>query len=46
MKHYPFEEKTIEEFVQEAMLLLGTGADMTPEEEAEDDADYGYFEDD
>ncbi len=46
MKKYPFEEKSIEELVEEANKLLLQSGEMTEEEEIEDDADGGYFEDD
>lgn len=43
---YPIEEKTIEELVEEANFLLQNCNEMTYEEELEDDAEGGYFEDD
>ena len=47
MKKYPFEEKTIEELLEEARSILKEGVqELTEEEEREDDAEYGYFEDD
>lgn len=49
MKRYPFEEKSLEELVKEANELLEKNKylpEMTQEEEIEDDAEGGYFEDD
>lgn len=47
MKKYPIEEKTVEELVKEAKRILAVGVkEMTEEEEREDDAEGGYFEDD
>ena len=47
MKKYPIEEKTVEELVAEANRILAAGVtEMTEEEEMEDDAEGGYFEDD
>ncbi len=43
---YPIVEKTVEELVAEANLLLQDCKEMTYEEEMEDDAEGGYFEDD
>ena len=42
----PFEEKTVEELVKEANELLKNCGELTEEEEREEDAEYGYFEDD
>lgn len=47
MKKYPIEYKTVEELVAEANeLLKNSTGEMTGEEEMEDDAEGGYFEDD
>ena len=46
MKKYPIEYKTVEELVAEANELLKDSYEMTEEEEMEDDAAGGYFEDD
>lgn len=47
MKKYPFEEKTVEELVEDVNRILAAGVrEMTEEEEMEDDAEGGYFEDD
>lgn len=43
---YPIEEKTLEELIEEANILLQNNEEMTREEEMEDDAEGGYFEDD
>lgn len=43
---YPIEEKTLEELIEEANILLQNNEEMTCEEEMEDDAEGGYFEDD
>ena len=47
MQHkYPIEYKTIEELVKEANeLLKNSVGEMTEEEEIEDDAEGGYFQD-
>jgi len=46
MSKYPFEEKSIEELLKEANeLLKNSTREMTEEEEIEDDAEYGYFQD-
>ena len=46
MKKYPIEEKSIQELVKEANELLRNSiGTMTEEEEIEDDAEYGYFQD-
>ena len=45
---YPIEYKTVEELVKEANELLAASKDMpemTEEEEIEEDAEYGYFQD-
>ena len=43
---YPFEEKSVEELVAEANeLLRKCTREMTEEEEIEDDAEGGYFQD-
>lgn len=42
----PIEEKTIEELVKEVAISLKNVVIMTEEEEREDDAEAGYFEDD
>lgn len=44
-KRYPIEYKSIEELVREANELLKDTSEMTEEEEIEDDADGGYFQD-
>ena len=47
-KKYPIEYKTVEELVKEANELLAAAKDMpemTEEEEIEDDAECGYFQD-
>lgn len=46
-KKYPFETISVEEMVK-AMNASGKAKVpvMTPEEEIEDDAEYGYFQDD
>ena len=42
-----FDEKTVEELVAEANLLLKSSiGEMTEEEARENDAEGGYFEDD
>lgn len=46
MYKYPFEEKSLQELVEEANKLLRDVNTMTEEEELEDDAEGGYFEDD
>ena len=46
MKKNPFEEKTVAELVAEANELSKNTREMTEEEEMEDDAEGGYFEDD
>ena len=46
MKKYPFEEKTVEELVKEMDEAVKNSIEMTEEEEREDDAEGGYFEDD
>ena len=44
MKKYPFEEKTVEELVEEVKSIFAAGVtEMTEEEEREDDAEGGYF---
>lgn len=48
MKIYPIEEKTVEELVREAARLLEIARntpEMTEEEEIENDAEGGYFQD-
>jgi len=45
MKKYPIEEKTIEELIQEVNEALQDVTEMTEEEEIEDDAEGGYFQD-
>lgn len=45
MKKYPIEEKTIEELIQEVNETLRNVTEMTEEEEIEDDAEGGYFQD-
>lgn len=46
-KKYPFEEKTIEELLQEANeALKNATVEMTEEEVIEDDAEGGYFQED
>ena len=44
MKKYAFKEKSIEELVAEANKHLENVIKMTEEEEIEDDAEYGYFQ--
>ena len=46
MMKSPIEEKSIEELVQEAMELLENSNEMTEEQEIEDDAEGGYFQED
>lgn len=46
MKTYSTEEKTVEELANEANKLLQNVQNMTMEEEKEDDADSGYFDED
>lgn len=46
MMKSPIEEKSIEELVQEAMELLENSKEMTEEQEIEDDAEGGYFQED
>ena len=41
----PIETKSIEELVEEAMLFINSQEEMSAEEEIEDDAEYGYFQD-
>ena len=43
-KIYPFEAKSIEELVREANELIRNSQPMTEEEEIEDDAEWGYFQ--
>lgn len=45
MKKYPIEEKTLEELINEANEVLRNVTEMTEEEEVEDDAEGGYFQD-
>lgn len=48
MIKYPLERKSIEELVAEANKALEKAKNMpelTEEEEIEDDAEYGYFQD-
>lgn len=46
MKRYPFQTKSIEELVKEANELLRQPTrELTEEEQIEDDADGGYFQD-
>lgn len=47
MEHkYPFEYKSVEELLKEANeLLKNSVGEMTEAEEIEDDAEYGYFQD-
>lgn len=42
---YPIEYKSVEELVKEANELLKNVKEMTEEEELEDDAEGGYFQD-
>jgi len=47
-KKYPIEYKSVEELVKEANELLEASknmSEMTEEEEIEDDAEGGYFQD-
>ena len=45
-KRYPIEEKSVEELVREANeALKNSTGEMTEEEEIEDDAEGGYFQD-
>ena len=46
MNKYPWEEKSIRELVAQANQLLKTSDMMNEEEETEDDAEGGYFEED
>ena len=46
MKKYPIETKTIEELVKKAVEIMNQEVTMSEEEELEDDAEYGYFQDD
>ena len=41
----PIETKSIEELVEEAMLFINSQIEMSAEEEIEDDAEYGHFQD-
>jgi hypothetical protein len=41
----PIETKSIEELVEEAILFINSQEEMSAEEEIEDDAEYGYFQD-
>ena len=41
----PIETKSIEELVEEAMLFINSQIEMSAEEEIEDDAEYGYLQD-
>lgn len=45
MKKYPIETKTVEELVMEAMELLTSVKDLSEAEEIEEDAEWGYFQD-
>ena len=44
-KKYPFETMTVKEMT-DAMTTAGKEPDRTLEEAIEDDAEYGYFQDD
>lgn len=44
-KKYPFETMTVKEMT-DAMNTAGKEPDMTLEEAIENDAEYGYFQDD
>lgn len=44
-KKYPFETMTVKEMT-DAMNAAGKEPNMTLEEEIEDDAEYGYFQND
>ena len=46
MSKFPFEEKSIDELLEEANNQPKRTKEMTEEEEMEDDADGGYFEED
>ena len=47
MEKYPFETKSIEELVQEINEILRHPIrELSEEEEREEDAEFGYFEDD
>ena len=46
MKKYPFMEMTAEEMAKEMDKALRSDCKMTEEEIIEDDAEYGYFDDD
>lgn len=47
MKKLPLDEKSVEELVREANELLKNSiGEMTEEEEIEDDAEGGYFQQD
>ena len=45
-KKYPFETMTVEEMADAMNKALEDVAEMTEEELIEQDAEYGYFEDD
>ena len=46
MKKNIWDEKSLEELIEEANAALRNASEMSEEEEREDDADGGYFEDD
>lgn len=46
MKKFPFTEKSVEELIEEANTALKSNKYMSDEEQLEDDAQYGYFQDD
>ena len=43
-KEYPIETKSIEELVSESMEYIIKQKEMSEEEEIEDDAEHGYFQ--
>ena len=45
MSKFPIEEKSIEELVEEANKSLENVEEIAEEEEIEDDAEGGYFQD-
>lgn len=45
MRKFPIETKTIDELIKKAMEFLESAEEMSEEEEIEDDAEGGYFQD-
>ena len=45
-ERYPFEKKSVEELIRKANENLKNLKEMLEEEEIEDDADGGYFQED